>query len=446
MAKPVPAQKGYSDIFALGFGTTTAMWALAYFLRLPAVHAPAPVVTGGLGVLLAVGGYFAGRYSRRGWIGGLLTGLLSGALNLLIVLSAISERFQPGATDAINPAEFVGIALATVAVSAVICLLGAAVGNTRRARTAELPNWTAVFSKVAVFATFLLLIAGGLVTSNQAGLAVPDWPNSFGHNMFLLPLSEMDNAPVFLEHAHRLLGALVGVTLLTLAIHLSLVPAQTNTRIAAWIAPLLAAGQGVLGGLRVVDKAAAIGAVHGVLAQIIFGLVVGIAVATSTTWHDWTLVKRYASAGMDRVLPIITLIVLIIQIAIGADIRHLGHADQLMTHIAVATLFLALAITTGVRAWGQHPDVRIIRRRGVGLIHLTIVQIILGVVALVAGALNATQPTFGQAVLFTLHQAFGALLLAWTVNVMLWNRKVLWSDQEGAGPSPRPGELSQRSA
>jgi heme a synthase len=432
MAKtnPKATQSGYSDILALGFGTTTAMWALAYLLRLPAVHAPAPIVTGGLCLVLGYGGFFAGRYTRRGWIGGLFTGLLSGALNLLIVLSAISERFKPGAADPINPGEFIAIALATVAVSAVICLLGAAVGNTRRARTAELPNWTAVFSKVAVAATFLLLIAGGLVTSNQAGLAVPDWPNSFGHNMFLLPLSQMDNAPVFLEHAHRLLGALVGLTLLTLAFHLSLVPASTAVRIAAWIAPLLAAGQGVLGGMRVVEKNAAMGAVHGVLAQLIFGVVVAVAVATSSLWRDTTTVKRYASANIDRVLPIVTLLVLIIQIAIGADIRHMNHREQLMTHITVGILFLALAVTTGVRAWGQHSDVRIIKRRGLGLIHLTIVQIVLGVIALVAGALDTTQPTFGQAVLFTLHQAFGALLVAWTVNVMLWNRKVLQPELE----------------
>jgi cytochrome c oxidase assembly protein subunit 15 len=418
-------QRGFSDILALGFGTTVGMWTLAYLLRLPAVHTPAPYVTGGLCVMLALGGYFAGRYTRRGFIAGLLTGLLSGALNLLIVLSAISERFQPGAANAINPAEFIGIALATVAMSAVICGLGAAFGNTRRARNAELPNWTAVFSKVAVGATFLLLIAGGLVTSNQAGLAVPDWPNSFGHNMFLLPLSEMDNAPVFLEHAHRLLGALVGLTVLTLAIHLSLVPVATKVRITAWLAFLLVAAQGILGGLRVVEKAAAIGAVHGVLAQLIFGLIVGVAVATSTIWRDTTVVKRYASANTDRILPIVTLVALVIQIAIGADIRHLNHADQLMTHITVAALFLALAVTTGVRAWGQHPELRMIRRRGVGLIHLTIVQVLLGIVALMAGALNTAQPSFGQAVLFTLHQAFGALLLAWAVNVMLWNRKVL---------------------
>jgi cytochrome c oxidase assembly protein subunit 15 len=426
MAKPaVPAQSGSSDILALGFGTTTALWALAYFMRLPAVHAPATAVSVGLAIMLVFGGYYAGRYTRRGWIGGLLTGLLSGALNLLIVLSAVSERFQPGAADAVNPGEFIATALATVGISAVLCLLGAAFGNTRRARTAELPNWTAVFSKVAVAATFLLLIAGGLVTSNQAGLAVPDWPNSFGHNMFLLPLSQMDNAPVFLEHAHRLLGALVGVTLLTLGIHLSLVPAAMGVRVAGWIAPVLAAGQGVLGGLRVVDKDSALGAIHGVLAQIIFGLVVGVAVATSTIWRDTTTIKRYASAGMDRVLPIITLIVLILQIAIGADIRHLNHKDQLMTHITVGVIFLALAIFTGVRAWGQHPELRMIRRRGVGLMHLTVVQIILGIVALAAGALRPEAPTFGQAVLFTLHQAFGAFLLAWTVNVMLWNRKVL---------------------
>ena len=196
-----PTRPGYSDILVLGFGTTTAMWALAYILRLPAVEAPALFVSIGLALLLAVGGYLAGRYTRRGWIGGALAGLLSGALNLLIVLSAISERFKPGASESVNPAQFIGIALATVAVSAVICLLGAAIGNTRRARTSELPNWTAVFSKVAVAATLMLIVAGGLVTSYRAGLAVPDWPNSFGYNMFLLPLSAMGQPDVFLEHA-----------------------------------------------------------------------------------------------------------------------------------------------------------------------------------------------------------------------------------------------------
>src|SRR5205085_8656951 len=152
---------GYSDIIALGFGTSVAMWAVAYILRLPAVAAPAALTTTLLCIVLLAGGYFAGRYARRGWIGGLWTGLLSGVLNLLIVSSAISERFKPGADNPIPPAEFGLFALASVGISAVLCILGAAFGNTRRARAAELPNWTAVFSKVAVAATFILIIAGG---------------------------------------------------------------------------------------------------------------------------------------------------------------------------------------------------------------------------------------------------------------------------------------------
>ena len=66
----------------------------------------------------------------------------------------------------------------------------------------------------------MLISSGGLVTGFRAGMAVPDWPNTFGHNMFLFPFTKMTGG-VFYEHAHRLLGSLVGLTALVLAILLS---------------------------------------------------------------------------------------------------------------------------------------------------------------------------------------------------------------------------------
>jgi len=429
MATPAP-RTSKADILALGFGTSVAMWAVAYILRLPAIAAPAAVTTGGLCAAAAIGGYFAGRLSRRGWLGGLWTGLLSGGLNLLIVLSAISERLQPGATDYVDATTIILPALGSVVATVVLCILGAAFGNTRRARAAELPNWTAAFSKVAATATFILIIAGGLVTSNRAGLAVPDWPNSFGHNMFLLPLSRLDDPAVFLEHAHRLWAVLVGLTVLTLAIHLSRAAVSRGVKLAAWVALLLVCIQAVLGGLRVEDKLTWVAMIHGVLAQVIFAIVAGIATATSTQWAAAAATKRYPSAGTDRALPIALVALLLVQIAIGADLRHLHDADRVMLHITVAVLALALAIFTGVRIWGMHADLRALRRRGVGLMHLTVVQILLGFAALGVGALSAVQPSFVQALFITLHQANGAGLLAWSVIVMLWNRKLLWPGVE----------------
>ncbi|MDQ3023303.1 MAG: COX15/CtaA family protein [bacterium] len=503
------SSSGNADILALGFGTSVAMWAMAYILRLPAVGAPASLTTAVLCITLLLGGYFAGRYTRRGWIGGLWTGLLSGGLNMLIVSSAISDHFKPTSSETILPAEFGMFTLAALAISAALCIFGAAFGNTRRARQAELPNWTAVLSKVAVAATLILIVAGGLVTSYSAGMAVPDWPSSFGHNMFLLPLSSVDpflgegneseteklldlavkqgvvsatsgsdgvmaygvadfnlggytdlyldkpsmlkmlndepaytaqlasqvHMAVFLEHSHRLWGTLVGLVILVLAIHLSLSPASRVLRITAWVAFVLVCIQGALGGLRVLQNLDWAGAVHGVMAQIIFGIVAGIAVVTSTIWASTNITKRYPAASTDRTLPLILLFVLILQAAIGAQMRHTDNADLLMLHIGIGCLALGLAIFTGVRAWGLHPDVRPIKRRGTGLMHIAGIQLLLGFAAWGMGAPQETTPSIAQALLSTMHQANGALLVAGAVGVLLWNRKVLLPEVKGQGQS-----------
>ena len=110
--------------------------------------------------------------------------------------------------------------------------------------------WTALFSKVGVAATFLLVVAGGLVTSNEAGLAVVDWPNSFGSNMFLFPLARMTGG-IYYEHAHRLFGALVGLTTIVLAVRLWRYDNRGWLKRLSLVAVVLVIVQGSLGGLRV---------------------------------------------------------------------------------------------------------------------------------------------------------------------------------------------------
>jgi heme a synthase len=417
--QPGPSQPPVAEILALGFGTTVAIWAMAYLLRLPAVNAPAALLTALIATLLLVGGFLAGKYTRRGWKGGAQVGLLSGLLNLLIVSSALSDR-----PDAMRDLPL--FAAGSLALSAVLGLLGGAFGNTRRARAAERPNWTSIFTRVAVAATFLLLIAGGLVTSHRAGLAVPDWPSSFGYNMFLLPLSQMADKGVFLEHAHRLLGSLVGLTTLTLALYFTFTKVNARATLLSWIAFALVVIQGILGGLRVVEINTALGAVHGILGQLIFGLLVWIAVITSAQWLSPLKQKVTPSALIDHNAPLWLLILLVLQIALGADMRHRQADSLLMIHIAVAALVLGLTIFVGVRFWGLYPDVRALRRRGMGLIHITLFQIILGIGVTVMGAPSiGDDPTVGQALVTTMHQANGALLLGWTVGVLLWSRRLL---------------------
>ena len=128
-------------------------------------------------------------------------------------------------------------------------------------------------------ATCVLIVFGGLVTNTGAALAVPDWPTTFGHNMFLFPWSGMVGG-VFYEHSHRLLGALVG--LLTLALALALWGRGGRLRALGLLAVAAVVLQGVIGGLRVVLLTDALAMVHGPLAQAFFALVVAIALVTST--------------------------------------------------------------------------------------------------------------------------------------------------------------------
>ncbi|MBW7939502.1 MAG: COX15/CtaA family protein, partial [Candidatus Omnitrophica bacterium] len=136
---------------------------------------------------------------------------------------------------------------------------------------------------VGVAATFLLIIVGGLVTSNDAGLAVVDWPNSFGYNMFLYPLSRMTGG-IYYEHAHRLFGSLVGITTLVITFHLFRVDQRKWVKNFSLLVLAVVIAQGILGGLRVTGKftlatspeevapSLTLALVHGVLGQFFLGL------------------------------------------------------------------------------------------------------------------------------------------------------------------------------
>ena len=196
------------------------MWAAGYLARLPRtstqpveVYVPSGVLVALLLICLLAGGFVAGRYTERGVRGGLYVGLLAGLLNMLVLGSLLSG----GQPNSIAPAALAWMP-ASFALAAVLGMIGAAIGGRVPCQCPEI-NWTGPLAKVAVAATLLLLIAGGLVTSQEAGLAVVDWPNSFGYSMFLYPLSRMSGG-IYYEHAHRLFGTLVGLTTLVLAVQL----------------------------------------------------------------------------------------------------------------------------------------------------------------------------------------------------------------------------------
>jgi hypothetical protein len=301
-----------ADLLTIGFGTTVAMWAIGYLARLPVVLAPAPIVLVLLLAVLVGGGVVAGRFTGRGILGGAASGTISGLLNLLVLGSFLSQRETP---NALLPSAGLWVP-GSIAASAALGAIGAWIGA--RSAVRREVDWPNAFARVAVAATLLLLVAGGLVTSNRAGLAVVDWPNSYGYNMFLYPFARMTGG-IYLEHAHRLLGSLVGLTSLTLAIVLALEERRRWVKILGFTAFVLVAIQGVLGGMRVTGKPTLsadpaftepniyLAVVHGVLAHVIFSMFVMIAIVTSRRWEE----RKSVPASGDRTLATVAMLLVL---------------------------------------------------------------------------------------------------------------------------------------
>jgi len=198
---------------------------------------------------------------------------------------------------------------------------------------------------VTLAATGVLIVLGGLVTNTGAGLAVPDWPSTFGHNMFLFPWSQMIDG-IFYEHSHRLVGALVG--LLTLVLAAALWREGGRLRRLGLVAVAVVLVQGVLGGLRVVLQQDALAIVHGGLAQAFFALLAALAVLTAP-------LERVPIAHAPKSLTALTVVaaaLVYVQIVFGALLTHAG---RLALHMAGAALVFVVVplVTAQVRRTGD---------------------------------------------------------------------------------------------
>jgi cytochrome c oxidase assembly protein subunit 15 len=194
-------------------------------------------------------------------------------------------------------------------------------------------------------ATCVLMLLGGLVTNTGAALAVPDWPSTFGYNMVLFPWSRMVGG-IFYEHSHRLMGALVG--LLTLALAALLWREGDRLRRLGLIAVAVVLAQGVLGGLRVVLLENTLAIVHGSLAQAFFALLAAIALLTAPR-------GRVAGVRVEPALKGLTVLAAALvyaQIVFGALLTHTGRIDL---HLGGAVLVFAILpiVTAPLRRTGD---------------------------------------------------------------------------------------------
>lgn len=188
-------------------------------------------------------------------------------------------------------------------------------------------KWLHRFALLTTVATLVLICSGGMVTSKGVGLAVPDWPTTFGYNMFLFPVSKWVGG-IFFEHTHRLIASAVGFMTIILAVWIW----RTDDR--RWLRNLGFAAlgtviiQGVLGGLRVTLLKDEIGIFHACLAQAYLGMLVVITLATSQLWRR--IIPRTPPRGVPprklARLVIGTTIVIYLQLGLGATMRH-QHRD-----------------------------------------------------------------------------------------------------------------------
>lgn len=428
---------------AMGFAGAVAMWAVAYFAMMNPGALVGEFLFGATMACVFGAGFISGvhRMSKeRGAIAGAKTGFVIATVNMLLIGSLIGGNSR-GDRMAMAVLWFAGNYVCTVVLAAAgggfAAVRDGGVDNNRPWK-----NWFSLFTRVAAVCVFLLLITGGLVTGLEAGLAVPDWPGSFGHNMLLYPLSQMTGG-IFYEHAHRLYGMLVGFTALTLAISAFWLDERKWVRALAVTVLLMVSTQGVLGGTRVTETSLALAIAHGVFGQIVFATVCGMAVVTSGSWV-WHRERAMSPASKtDRSWSTLLVGAMVMQLTLGAWYRHTLKVHVLYTHILWAMLVLGLVIFVGGRAWRGNPDAksddaRVLMKFGKAMLHSTGLQIALGVVAMIAVLARPSAPptTSGVAtpigivplweIVFTsAHQAIGALLLAIATMLMMWTRRVL---------------------
>jgi cytochrome c oxidase assembly protein subunit 15 len=418
-----------SYVVPLAFATTVTMWAVAYFCRLPAVMAPNWLVLFLMLAAVVVWGWMTGSRAGGGWFGGAMVGGVAAILNLLILGSLL----VPAEGGGLVPSAVWWVP-GSILLLAVVSGGVAAMPKTQAIETSP-SDWTGLLSKVAVGATFLLVVAGGLVTSNEAGLAVVDWPNSFGSNMFLFPLARMTGG-IYYEHAHRLFGALIGLTTIALAVRLWRYDTRGWLKRVGLAAVVLVILQGILGGLRVTggftlstseaDMAPSIGLalLHGVLGQIFLSVMVAIAVVTSALWFAAPEPQASPQVKDDKTFQRWLIATMIVQLVLGAAQRHM--AALLIVHISLATVVVLLGLMVGGRAWGFYRGSWPVERMGQAMIWLVAIQVVLGIMALAVTQGQATvgAPTTIEVTITTAHQATGAILLALSVALHFWTQRL----------------------
>jgi len=466
---------------AAGFAAAVAAWVFWFLVQIPHVRVAAP-----LAAVLVLGAQTVVMVWRLrahgvGVRAGALGGLVAAAVDLLWLGAQLSSEAE-GASETRPDAWLI-----LVGFTALNAVLGLAAGWAAQRLRREGPpsNWLTALAGTTAIAIAPLLFIGGLVTSTESGLAVPDWPTTYHANMFLYPLGGLVNSRVFLEHAHRLFGMMAGLTTYTLATAAVTRCRRPVGRFAFWLLLVGLAGgfvssvalpvmgleesgpvraavhyviggfagpgiilaffcgfrpaaamllllaltvQGIFGGLRVTEQSQALAVVHGVSGQLVFALAVAL-----FAWYCGKVEHPPNTHRSPRVFAKITLGAVVLQLIFGAMFRHLGSPHPLWAHVGWAFVVAICALV--LAALCMRTEVPRLRRVGQWLVGAVSVQFVLGWLAffLVISAddrgpiptatrlAEAKDVPLLETLVATVHQANGAFVLALVTLAAVWS-------------------------
>lgn len=261
--------------------------------------------------------------------------------------------------------------------------------------------------------TFLLIVAGALVTSNDAGLAVPDWPTSFGSFYKIPPMV----GGVKYEHGHRMVAQFVGLLTIILAIWTHRRDPRSWMRKLGWFMLLLVIVQGVLGGLTVKMRLPwYISTAHAMVAQTFFSLTVLLTIFTGRRWieSENTLSPSPDISALGvRTLSLFAIGSVYMQLFLGGAFRHGGM--HFLPHLVGAGVATVILLWTSLRGILSYPHIRPVRGASIAIVALLVLQLGLGFGAYITRVVwgkDAVQPRASMVATTVAHVAVGALLLA----------------------------------
>ncbi|HXM96650.1 MAG TPA: COX15/CtaA family protein [Candidatus Dormibacteraeota bacterium] len=289
-----------------------------------------------------------------------------------------------------------------------------------------------IFAVVVAVCTFLLLIAGALVTSNDAALSVPDWPLSYG------TLTPPMVGGIVYEHSHRVIAAMVGLMTVVLAIWVSWKEERRWVQTLAWVAVGVVIAQGALGGLTVLLYLHyGIPVAHACLAQIFFASVLSLAVFTSRWWiSEHAHLEDHASPSIHA-LAIANAAVIYFQVVLGAGFRH--QDIPVWPHIVGAFVVMGMVTWTAVALRRRFESSREMSKARILLHAIFGIQFLLGFGAYWARLrfADVPQPMLTPVILTVIHTVVGALLFAASIFVTLLCYRLIPRSREAAAAAER---------